>query len=320
VTRALLIGGTGFIGRATAQALRAEGSFVAIASRAPADVASVADLHLCADRRDPGEIARLIQAHRIDRVIDVVAYARAETATLAAALDGRIARYVLLSSSDVYRQYGLLHRLEHDTPAPGLLDEQAPLRTHRFPYRQHPPRADGDPQRWMDDYEKIDVEEVVRAMRSDWTILRLPMVFGPGDKQRRFRWALGPMQEGAATLEVPAAWAAWTTTYGYVGNVAAAIAAAALHERGANQVFNVVDLTPQAHRWWIERLAAIAGWRGDVQETNDPAHPFAQRLAALDLSAPLALSGARLRDTLRWTPPISLEDALSATIVDEAAR
>ncbi len=64
--------------------------------------------------------------------------------------------------------------------------EDAPLRDRRYPYRGEVPRATDDPERWLDDYDKILVEQAVMGELSlPGTVLRLPMVYGPGDLQHR---------------------------------------------------------------------------------------------------------------------------------------
>ena len=61
------------------------------------------------------------------------------------ALAGRVRRYVLISSCDVYRDYGLLTQTEAGEPNAGPITEAAPLRTSRYPYRGPEPRPDPRP-------------------------------------------------------------------------------------------------------------------------------------------------------------------------------
>ena len=91
-------------------------------------------------RRSPYEYGRtysnthLKETRSITTIIDVIAYTEADTLPLLSAIDGRVERYVMLSSADVYRNYGLLHHLETGTPN-SILTEDAPLRRSRLPYR-----------------------------------------------------------------------------------------------------------------------------------------------------------------------------------------
>ncbi len=51
----------------------------------------------------------------------------------------------------------------------------------------------------FDDYDKIVLEEATAGDgRFATTVIRAPMVFGPGDKQHRFGWAIDAVQKGGA--------------------------------------------------------------------------------------------------------------------------
>jgi len=259
-------------------------------------------------------IAQLVREHCIDIFIDFVGYAGPETQALLAEIDADIQRYVLMSSADVYRNFGLLHQIETGQADPGLLTEDAPLRRAHYPFRLPETRPKDDPQKWMDDYDKLHVEAVTREMASDWTICRLPMVFGPGAKQNRFLWAIAPMLANASEITAPQAWLNWTTTYGFVENVGTAIALAATHPAASRQTFNITDTEPVSHKVWLDRIADITGWSGTVTQNESADHPIAQATQTLDLSIPLPVSGERLRDVLGFVPPVSVDEALRAVL------
>ena len=277
-------------------------------------------VRLRADRADPAAIRAVIDRHHIDIVIDMVAYTLAETTRLLAVLDGAVAHYILISSLDVYRNYGLLHGGETGAPDPGPLSEAAALRKCLYPYRDDPPRPADAADAWLDDYDKIPIEQAVSRMATPWTILRLPMVYGPGDRQRRFRWVLEPMLADAEIIALPPAWLGWTSTYGYVDNVAASIAATAGLAEAFREVFNVTDTDPVPHGVWLDRFARCQGWAGQVEARPEAPFPGGDAFAALDFRADLAVSGTRLHRLLGVDPPVKLDDALARTAADEKAR
>lgn len=313
----LILGGGGMIGGALARALAARDRTVICASRQGPVGVRDGIVHVRADRADPASAYAAIRAHRIDVLIDMVAFTAVETGRLLAAIDGAVAHYVLVSSLDVYRNYGLLHRTEKGRPDPSPLDERAPLRTRLYPYRADPPRAADDADAWLDAYDKIPIEQAVRRIAHPWTILRLPMVYGPGDRQRRFGWAIGPMLAGVEAIGLPPAWLGWTATYGYVENVAAAVAAATGRDEAFRRTFNVTDSDPVPHRVWLQRFARAAGWSGRVEAHGDAPFPGGAAFAALDFGVDLSVSGQALRDALGVTPPVALDDALTRTLADE---
>jgi len=291
----LVLGATGFIGPHVVRALQAAGREVVAASRG-----------LGVDRRDAASVRALVRERRVTQVVDLLAYAEADTLPLLDALDGEVERWVMASSCDVYRNYEGLHRKAAPDLIP-LLTEDAPLRTTRYPYRANRP-ADAD-DAWLDAYDKIPLEAAVRA-RPGHVILRLPMVFGPGDRQRRFRWLLKPMLAGAERLSVDPAWAAWRTSYGYVEDVADALATAVLHPAASGRTFNLGLPEAPDHRAWIDRFATVLGWSGAVVEA--PAPPDGP-LAALDLSYPVVIDTGAFRTACGWREVTPLDTALMRT-------
>src|SRR4051812_46566639 len=175
----LVLGGTGFIGAPLVARLLADGVETAVghhgARAAPAGARSVV-----LDRGDPAAVVAALRETGADTVIDLIAYTAADTLPLLDALPGQVARYVLASSVDVYRNYEGLHRKGRPTPIWDRLTGAAELRPSGSPYRLAKPRPASDPQVWMDDYDKIPLEEAARErLGLAATIVRLPMVFGP---------------------------------------------------------------------------------------------------------------------------------------------
>ena len=315
--KVLVLGCGGMIGDATAHVLAARGLTVVCASRHGWTGERAGSLGVHADRNDAASVRHVITGQGIDVLIDVVAYAPEETQRLLSQIDGTVGQYILLSSMDVYRNYGLLHRTESGRAEASLLDEDAPLRARLYPYRADPPRAPDATDAWLDHYDKIPIEDLARGLTIPWTVLRLPMVFGPADRQHRFRWAIGPMLTETERLYLPSAWLDWTSTYGFVDNVAAAIAATAGNSAAYRQTFNVTDFDPVPHRVWLERFRDHSGWRGHVVEAADAPFPGGDGLAVLDLVVPLAMTGHKLRDVLGFEAPVSLQRALEETIENE---
>ncbi|PYX67505.1 MAG: NAD-dependent dehydratase, partial [Acidobacteria bacterium] len=85
---------------------------------------------------------------------------------------------------------------------------------------------------WVDDdYDKIPVERTVLGDSSlPGTVLRLPMVYGPGDPLHRFFPVIKRVLDGRGRILFSQDMAAWRAPRGYVENVAAAIALAAVSE------------------------------------------------------------------------------------------
>jgi nucleoside-diphosphate-sugar epimerase len=301
--KVMVLGATGFIGPAVVERLAALGHEALPVSRLG---------ELRADRNDPAAVVRL--AEGTDAVIDLLAMSVETTAPLLDAVAGRTGRYVLASSGDVYGQYAGLHRKPGASPPRELLDEDAPLRNERFPYRSG--RTPDDPQAWMETYDKIPIELAALAQFGlDAVVVRLPMVFGPRDRQRRFAWATGVMQAGAPVLEMDAAWAGWRSSYGYVDDVAHGLALAATHPAAAGRTYNVGPAEAPDHAGWAERFGAALGWRGEIRRIERRAvpEPVRSALDALDLTYPMVTDTRRIRTELGYAEPTDPDEALLRT-------
>lgn len=319
--RILIVGAGGFLAPSIARHLQVAGhSVIGLSRSRPADMSGLEE-HIAADRQDAAALARIVSGRAVDTVIDLLAFTEATTAPLLNAIEGRISRYVMTSSCDVYRNFGTVHRKEDGEPLLGAIDEDSPLRKTRFIYRGEQPRPEQDPLRWLDDYDKIPIEENIAARNGfDWTIVRLPMMFGPGDRQRRFRWIIEPMASGTKSIAVPHAWAAWRTTYGYVEDVAAGIALAATHAAARRRTFNLGMNDAPAHVQWVERFGAATGWRGEIKDDTDAASPLDVLISGLDLSVPMILATQRIRSELGYVEAVAATTALRRTFDDEVRR
>lgn len=317
--RILAIGGNGFIGRFASAALVAAGHEVVVFHRGstPLELAGAGELIGSHDElpRFAGEIARLAP----DVVIDFILGSARHAEALLVALDGRAGRLVVLSSQDVYRATGVLHRLEPGDPDPVPLGEDAPLRTR---LRTYPPAAIEALRGifgWVDEeYDKIPVERAVLGQTAiPSVVLRLPMVFGPGDPLHRLFPILKRVDDGRRHILLDERMARWRSTRGYVENVAAAIALAATAPAAAG-VYNVGE-TIASELDWTERVAAAAGFAGEVAivpAAVAPPHLHPPGNTAQDW----VIDSSRFQRELGFAPPVALDLALARTIAWERSH
>lgn len=286
--RTLVVGGTRFIGAHVVTQLTKAGHDVTVFHRGKSEHSSLPDVRHVRDPRAeypitefPAEIAE----ERWDLVVHMVLMGEADARVAVTTFAGTIGRFVMASSSDVYRAYGRLTRMEPGPPDPVPLDEAAPLRESRYPYRGQEEQLGT----FAHDYEKILAERVV--MKADdlpWTILRLPKVYGPEDNAD-----LGSIYGFAGAPD-------WRWTHSHVRNVAGAIVHAATHPQAVRRIFNVGEaVTPTM----AERLSNLP-----------PSPKERPTLPPFDFDQNFVLDTSRLRDELGFVDLVDEEGAKNAML------
>jgi nucleoside-diphosphate-sugar epimerase len=318
--RVLLLGSSGFIGQATQKACHKSGMEVYGLCRTSNASNQEICISLIGDRDDSETVAKLIDELQINCVIDFRAMSIETSAPLIAAIAKTKVRYILISSCDVYRNFGLIHRHQSGPFMTMPIVEESPLRSNLYLYKSEINADPAHPEHWRQTYDKIPIEDYLKNNHDNWSILRLPMVYGPGCKSLRFDWALRSMIQDRPTLYVPRRWLDWTTTYAFVGNIGAAIALAANTPKAQNQIFNLGDTKPMPHTWWLEILSKQTGWRGNVILDDDLNSQFAKATSKLDLSYDFDVSSDKLKDFLSFEPPFTLEQSVDALIQDARQR
>ena len=310
--RVLFLGGTRFIGPPAVARLRAAGHVVACFHRGEHDDPRLAGVErLRGDRKAMASHAAALRAWRPDVVVDMVMRGDADARAVQAVFAGHARRCVALSSADVYAAFGRVNGIEPGPPDPAPLTEASPLRTVRYPYRDKIPGGE--------DYEKILGEAVVLGEASlPGVVLRLPMVYGPGDYQYRFHDWLRRMDDGRPAIPVSRGFGAWRCSCAFVDNVARAIELAATHP-AATGVYNVAESDGPSVAEWAALLGAATGWRGRVVEVEKARAPEALRGTECD-AQPVVLDSHRIRTELGYAEVASRGEALAATIAWQRAH
>lgn len=182
--RLLIIGGTGFIGRHLVPRLVAAGHEVAVVRRSNDGAVPDAARPIHADRRELARHAATLRAFAPDVVVDLILSSGRQAADLVALFAGYSRRVVGITSADVYRATAVLHGFDTGALEPLPLTEDSSLRQAAQTY---PPAQIEMLKKvfgWLDDeYDKVAVESALRgSVELPATILRLPMIYGPGDQ------------------------------------------------------------------------------------------------------------------------------------------
>jgi nucleoside-diphosphate-sugar epimerase len=308
--KVLILGGTGFIGRHLTTALLETGHKVAVFHRGKQRVRFPRPvLHIHGNRSWLAECIRAFVSFAPEVVVDLIAFSEADAQSTIQVFSRRTERLVCASSMDVYRAYGSFRRLETSAVWRRPLSEGSPLRTVLFPYR-HLARKKSD---LLFCYEKILVERtVMNDARLPATVLRLPQVFGPHDKQHRLRTYLQRMDAGQ-DIVISEAKARWRWTRGYVEDIAAGFVLAVTNPRAPGRIYNIGERKAESEKDWIPRIGEAAGWTGRVTEVPENALP-AEFEEPYDWTYHLAGATARMRRELGYHEKISPAEAMRRSV------
>lgn len=298
----LVIGGTGFIGPFVINELYELGHTIALFNRGSTHPNLPGITHISGEMRDLAEYRTEFERFGPDIVTHMIAYTALDAQLAMSVFAGVAKRIVVLSSMDVYRAYGIILGLEDIPPLPVPLSEDSPLRQTFYPYGG--------------DYEKIKVEQAVLSQPVDLpgTILRLPMVYGPGDPSHRLFKYVKRSLDNRSFLVLDDSFAGWRATRGYVGNVAHAITLAALSKCAANRVYNVGEAFAYSEIEWISAIAKVMEWNVNIHSVMKSKLPQQLINHNLQTNQNWITDTSRIREELDYKEIFTAAEAIRATV------
>jgi len=319
--RILVIGGTNFMGPLVVRSLKEQGHDVTVFHRGQTQTDLPSGVkEILGDRRSLHEKAIELQRLAPDVVLDMVPFTEQDALEVMRIFSGIAHRLVAISSQDVYRAFGRVNGKETGPVENLPITEGSALRHNLYPYRGETLRNQDDPKRWQDDYDKILVERVVMSDKNlPGTILRLPMVYGPGDYQHRLFNYLKRMDDKRPVILLDEAEAQWRWTHGYVENVADAIALAVTDDRSAGQIYNVGEPFTFTMAEWVEKIGVIAGWHGRVVTVPRGRLPEPLRWD-INAEQDIVVDSSHIRKELGFQERVDVEESLRRTVAWERAN
>ena len=317
----LLIGGTGFIGRFVTQQLLDAGHNVTVFHRGKTEVPQGAQ-EILGNRKFLQDHQPEFRSAKFDVVIDFVLSSARQALQLMDTFRGIAGRVVALSSMDVYRAWGVFNGFEVCGLQELPVTEDSDLRTSRNVY---PPevlqRLRTTIYPWVDDeYDKIPVESAVLSEpKLPGTVLRLPMIYGPGDPVHRFHPVLKRMDDSRRQIIFADDVAALRTPRGYVEDVAVAVALAATSPHSVGRIYNVGEQESFGELDWARKIAAATNWPGEfvvLPHDQTPKHLLWPGNTAQHLAA----SSERIRKELGYCELLPREESIRCTIAWERAN
>lgn len=249
-------------------------------------------------------------------VLDMIPITEQDALKVVVTFRGIARRVVAASSQDVYLAWGYVTGMDRG-PVDPHITEDSPLRQSRYPYRGRklPIYTEWD----FENYDKILVE---RAFQSDpelpATILRLPMVYGPGDPGHRMFPYLKRMDDRRAVIPIEQSAARWRAPQGYVEDIGLAIALAVTNGASTGRVYNVAEPDVRSTADFIREIGDTWGWKGQIVELPKGALPGPWDAYRMDQH--VVTDSSRIRHELGYQETVPRTEALRRTIEWERAH
>jgi nucleoside-diphosphate-sugar epimerase len=287
--RVLVLGGTWFLGRRVVERLHERGDEVLVVHRGVGepDGSFPPAAHLHIDRHHLAACAGDVRRFAPDAVVDTSALTGAAVDAVLPVLPDVPA--VVLSSQDVYQAHSGLRAGRCEAPVP--IDEGSELRRERYPYRGLGIEA------VPEDYDKLDVEE--RWLDRGAVVLRLPLIYGPHDWQRREDIVLRRLRAGRRRIPIGAA--NLLLSRSHVDDLATGVLAA-LDTRAADGLaVNLGEPRTLPLRGWLEQILAAADSDAELVRVPEETLPVDLALTAAPAQH-LLVSVTRAEQLLGWAP------------------
>lgn len=267
------------------------------------------------DRNDLAASRAEIERFSPDIVLDFLLSDGQQAQALMDMIRGLTGRVVVISSQDVYRAYEVLLK---KTPGPLQelpITEESELRTLLHPYDREQLRRSQAAFSWVtEEYDKIPAERTIMGDSTiPGTVLRLPMVYGPGDPLHRFFATLKRMDDGRAAILIQEDVAKFIPPRGYVEDVAAAITLATVSDRASGKIYNIASERNFSELKWARKIADAIGWKGSIVPVPADRIPAHLRMPA-NANQNWIVSSQRIRTELGFVEPVSLDAGIARTI------
>jgi nucleoside-diphosphate-sugar epimerase len=240
--KVLILGGTGFVGHLLAWRLVASGHRVTLFHRGTRTAPFADRVETLLGDRTTGVLPSLIKGRDFDATVDFGAYTAGDVEPLLDTVARTaLGHYVLISTGQVYL-------VREGCPKPAReTDYDGPVMPR--------PASESDAGQWDYGTGKRACEDLVSHERSHATRVRIPMVNGPRDSQRRVESYLWRLLDGAEVLLPDGG--AQPMRHVYSEDVARALAAMLGDERTFGQAYNLAQDETPTLREVLERMA----WR-----------------------------------------------------------
>ena len=275
--RALVAGGTKFVGRHLVELLLADGHDVTLFNRGRTNPDLFPEAaRIAGERADPpAELGR----RDWDWVFDVSGYTADDVSRLGGLVAGRAGRYVFVSTGSVYRDRA---------GNPGVAEDgELWPTTAEF-------TAEGSPSAYG--ARKAAAEAALRGLATPWTVVRPVLIYGPWDLTDRCHYWLHRVRAGTVVVPEPPVGVNHSV---YVTDLARILVGAAKAPHAAGRIYNGASTVHHTLADWIAAASRVSGVTPEVNTV-----PWAELGGPLPMVGPggeRSVSSERIQRELGFT-------------------
>lgn len=259
----LIIGGTGFLGSRIVEKLASFHQIMVLHQGKTNFSLPKRVQELLGNRQEIEKYKRDIASFSPDAILDVIPASKKQAQSLLKACQGIAKRIIAISSCDVYKSFEIFLGQSTDAIQPTPLKETALLRDKFYLLKDLDPHLLPS---WIGpDYEKIHVEEsIMKDSKIQGTVIRLPMIYGSGDVQKRFSEIIN-WQKNHEDIFLDESTANWMGCWGHVENIVHAICLAITNDKAAGKIYHAADPYALPYSKIVEKIGHASGWKGKIQ-------------------------------------------------------
>lgn len=248
----LLIGGTSLIGPHLIKELLLEDYEVATFTRTGKNY--LVETSFKGNRNSKADLQKIIDEYEPQIIVDMIPFTKEQADILAGIITNKDVFLIALSSIDVYSAYAKINKTESIDYQECPIKETDSIREELGPEGEK--------------YNKIAIEKTYLKEIENVNILRLPAVYGSPETSRIDDY-LTPMLQKKEEIFISPQRKNWKFSRALHKNIAFGIFLVVKAKNKGKHIYNIAEEKAYTEKEWIEKIAKVVGWKGNVLENND---------------------------------------------------
>lgn len=257
--KALIIGGTKFIGRAIVEEALQKNHEVVLFNRGKTENEFNQLQLIKGDIEDIASFKKELLNFEFDIVVHCIAYTEKHAQDLRGIFKNTKAKLIILSSCDSYQAFQGLNRRKDLAELP--IDERSPLSSMKYYWSDSQIKGT-----FTDTYDKNLLTDILmdgfKREEYQLTVFKLPLVYGPYDYQYPGRHGafIQRILDKKEDFILSDREQCQIYTYGYIENLASAIVYSFGQGITNGKIYNLGEEKSRSRRRWAELYGEILGW------------------------------------------------------------